>query len=240
MADYYPLIAKAVAGLPSSTPEARSAIYQRARSALLGQLRRLEPPIPESDVERESAALEVAIARLEADLAPPPQVEQPPRCASRRASNMPFLPRQRKPRRPRRARLSRRSPKRRRSEAPHLAEEPREEAQGAPRRLACRRAARHRSGRRRAGAPSPTARPQTGAAAGVLQAAAGQARAVYAAGKTGWFSRAAHARVRPGASPTVRPPLFPPPPGSAPVADDRFEARPASSPAAEAADASAA
>jgi hypothetical protein len=77
MADYYPLIAKAVAGLPSSTPETRSAIYQRARSALLGQLRRLEPPIPEDDVVRESAALEVAIARLEADLASPPQVAAP-------------------------------------------------------------------------------------------------------------------------------------------------------------------
>ena len=75
MADYYPLIAKAVAGLPSSTPETRSAIYQRARNALLGQLRRLEPPIPESDVARESASLEVAIARLEAELAPPPDLE---------------------------------------------------------------------------------------------------------------------------------------------------------------------
>lgn len=75
MADYYPLIAKAVAGLPSSTPETRSAIYQRARNALLGQLRRLDPPIPESDVARESASLEVAIARLEAELAPPPDVE---------------------------------------------------------------------------------------------------------------------------------------------------------------------
>ncbi len=75
MADYYPLIAKAVAGLQSSTPETRGAIYQRARNALLGQLRRLDPPIPESDVARESASLEDAIARLEAELAPPPEVE---------------------------------------------------------------------------------------------------------------------------------------------------------------------
>src|SRR5664279_5085755 len=75
MADYYPLIAKAVAGLQSSTPETRGAIYQRARNALLGQLRRLDPPIPESDVARESASLEDAIARLEAELAPPAEVE---------------------------------------------------------------------------------------------------------------------------------------------------------------------
>jgi hypothetical protein len=71
MADYYPLLAKAVAGLPNSTPDARRAIYERARTALLGQLRRLEPPVPEADVERESKALEIAVARLEAELAPP-------------------------------------------------------------------------------------------------------------------------------------------------------------------------
>ena len=42
---------------------------------MLGQLRRLEPPIPEGDVARESASSEVAIARLEAELAPPPDLE---------------------------------------------------------------------------------------------------------------------------------------------------------------------
>ncbi len=75
MADYYPLLAKAVAGLPNSTPDTRRAIYDRARNALLGQLRRLEPPVPEADVERESGALEVAVARLEAELAPPPEAQ---------------------------------------------------------------------------------------------------------------------------------------------------------------------
>ncbi|MDQ6702925.1 MAG: histidine kinase, partial [Pseudomonadota bacterium] len=42
MADYYPLLAKAVAGLPDSTAEARHAIYERARGALFGQLRNLD------------------------------------------------------------------------------------------------------------------------------------------------------------------------------------------------------
>ena len=73
MADYYPLLAKAVAGLPNSTPETRGAVYERARNALLGQLRRLEPPVPEADIERESQALEVAVARLEAEFASPPE-----------------------------------------------------------------------------------------------------------------------------------------------------------------------
>jgi hypothetical protein len=69
MADYYPLLAKAVAGLPDSTAEARHAIYERARGALFGQLRNLDPPVPEEAIEREAQALEVAVARLETEIA---------------------------------------------------------------------------------------------------------------------------------------------------------------------------
>jgi hypothetical protein len=68
MADYYPLLAKAVAGLPQSTPDARRSIYDRARNALYGQLRSLEPPVPETVIEREAHALEEAVARLEVEL----------------------------------------------------------------------------------------------------------------------------------------------------------------------------
>jgi hypothetical protein len=69
MADYYPLLAKAVAGLADSTAEARHAIYERARGALFGQLRNLDPPVPEEAIAREAQALEVAVARLETELA---------------------------------------------------------------------------------------------------------------------------------------------------------------------------
>ncbi len=69
MTDYYPLLAKAVAGLTETTPEARQAIYERARKALSGQLRNLDPPIPEEAIEREAQALEVAVAQLETELA---------------------------------------------------------------------------------------------------------------------------------------------------------------------------
>ncbi|WP_374306945.1 hypothetical protein [Methylocella sp.] len=72
MADYYPLLARAVAGLPENSAQARATIYERARSALVGQLRRLEPPIPQEEIDRESAALEAAVARLEAEAAPEP------------------------------------------------------------------------------------------------------------------------------------------------------------------------
>ena len=70
MADYYPLLKRAVSGLADATPAAREAIYERARKALLGQLRAIEPPVAPEDLERESTELDAAIARLEADLAP--------------------------------------------------------------------------------------------------------------------------------------------------------------------------
>ncbi len=67
MADYYPLIARAVAGLDRNTGENRRALYERARSALVNQLRGVDPPLDESDITRERLALEDAIRRLEAD-----------------------------------------------------------------------------------------------------------------------------------------------------------------------------
>jgi len=58
MADYYPLIARAVAGLEKNTGENRRALYERARAALLTQLRSLTPALNESDITRERLALE--------------------------------------------------------------------------------------------------------------------------------------------------------------------------------------
>jgi hypothetical protein len=72
MADYYPLLARAVAALPNSTRDTRAAIYERARKALLGQLRSLDPPVSEEHLKNESDALDSAIARLEAELAQEP------------------------------------------------------------------------------------------------------------------------------------------------------------------------
>jgi hypothetical protein len=67
MADYYPLIAKAVSGLDKSTGEARRALYDRARTALLAQLRGVEPALSEPDITRERLALEEAIRKVEAE-----------------------------------------------------------------------------------------------------------------------------------------------------------------------------
>jgi hypothetical protein len=69
MADYYPLIAKAVSGLEKSTGEARRALYDRARAALLAQLRGVEPALSEPDITRERLALEEAIRKVEGEVA---------------------------------------------------------------------------------------------------------------------------------------------------------------------------
>jgi hypothetical protein len=67
MADYYPLITRAVEGLGTSTGEGRRALYERARSALVAQLRGIDPPLSEADITRERLALEDAIRKVEAE-----------------------------------------------------------------------------------------------------------------------------------------------------------------------------
>src|SRR3954447_15974594 len=69
MADYYPLISRAVAGLEKNTGETRRAVYERARAALLAQLRGVTPALNESDITRERLALEESIRKVEAESA---------------------------------------------------------------------------------------------------------------------------------------------------------------------------
>src|SRR5580693_3025479 len=69
MTDYQPLIARAIEGLGKSTGEARRALYERARSALVAQLRSVEPALSESEITRERLSLEEAIRKVEADAA---------------------------------------------------------------------------------------------------------------------------------------------------------------------------
>ena len=70
MADYYPLIARAIAGLDPSAPgESRRALYERARAALIGQLRSVEPPLSEYEITRERLSLEEAVRKVESEAA---------------------------------------------------------------------------------------------------------------------------------------------------------------------------
>src|SRR4051812_36234732 len=70
MADYYPLVAKAIAGLEKNTGEGRRMLYERARTALVAQLRGMnDPPLTEAEITRERLALEEAIRKVEAEAA---------------------------------------------------------------------------------------------------------------------------------------------------------------------------
>jgi hypothetical protein len=70
MADYYPLVARAISGLDPSAPgERRRALYERARAALIAQLRSAQPPLNESEIVRERLALEEAVRKVESEAA---------------------------------------------------------------------------------------------------------------------------------------------------------------------------
>src|SRR6266702_340587 len=70
MADYYPLIARAIAGLDPNAPgESRRALYERARTALIAQLRSVQPPLSESEITRERLSLEEAVRKVESEAA---------------------------------------------------------------------------------------------------------------------------------------------------------------------------
>lgn len=80
MADYYPLIARAVAGLdPNASGESRRALYERARTALIAQLRGVQPPLSEAEITRERLALEEAVRKVEAEAAQRARGDAPPR-----------------------------------------------------------------------------------------------------------------------------------------------------------------
>jgi len=81
MADYYPLLERAVTGLGASTRDDRQKLYDRARNALLTQMRSISPtPAPE-DIDREEKALDDAIARVEAKLASETQAPEAAKAA---------------------------------------------------------------------------------------------------------------------------------------------------------------
>src|SRR3982074_3123738 len=70
MADYYPLIARAIAGLDPSAPgEQRRALYERARAALIAQPRGVQATVAGSAIKRERVSLEEAVRKVESEAA---------------------------------------------------------------------------------------------------------------------------------------------------------------------------
>jgi class 3 adenylate cyclase len=67
--NYDRLLARAVNGVDMSTAQARHAVYERARNALVAQLRFNQPALSKADVTKERLALEEAIRKVEAEAA---------------------------------------------------------------------------------------------------------------------------------------------------------------------------
>src|SRR5262249_7536886 len=89
MADYHPLITRAVDGLSNNTAEARRILYERARAALVSQLRSIDPPLSETEITRERLVLEDVVCKVEAESVRIARIEQRPDGKSGRGFNEP-------------------------------------------------------------------------------------------------------------------------------------------------------
>ena len=92
MADYYPVIARAVARLPENNARARLELYERARTIVLEELRKQDP----KKLALEQAALEAAFLKVEAEAAEEPlarAIARPPRATSAPPPSTPAPPR---------------------------------------------------------------------------------------------------------------------------------------------------
>ena len=87
MAEYYAVLSKAIASLDASSSDARRAVYDKARNALIGQLKAIDPPLPTAEISRQRLELEEAIRRVERETssvpAAPPAPTPAPRAAPR-------------------------------------------------------------------------------------------------------------------------------------------------------------
>jgi lipoprotein-anchoring transpeptidase ErfK/SrfK len=85
MVDYFPVLNRAVEALDPDTQEARRALYDRARRAMIDGLRNSDPTLSDTDLKTQTLALEAAIRRVEAAALqraaqprPGQAIEQPP------------------------------------------------------------------------------------------------------------------------------------------------------------------
>lgn len=65
MADYRELLRKAIDALPDNTGANRRAVYEKARSALVAQLRAIDPPLPAREITTHRLNLEDCIREVE-------------------------------------------------------------------------------------------------------------------------------------------------------------------------------
>src|ERR1700736_5534037 len=82
MAEYYTVLKKAIGGLDNNQAEARRTVYDKARNALIGQLKAVDPPLTTAEISRQRLELEEAIRKVEREaVANPPPARTPARTA---------------------------------------------------------------------------------------------------------------------------------------------------------------
>jgi len=69
MPEYYVVLKKAVGGADSGSADGRRAVYDKARNALISQLKAIDPPLASSEISRQRLELEEAIRRVERETA---------------------------------------------------------------------------------------------------------------------------------------------------------------------------
>lgn len=69
MADFYPVLKRAISSLPSGSGESRRIVYEKARAALVKQLQAYDPPLLPAEITDQRLALEECIRRVESEVA---------------------------------------------------------------------------------------------------------------------------------------------------------------------------
>src|SRR6476659_7007089 len=87
MAEYYTVLKKAVGGLDANSSESRRTVYDKARNALIGQLKAVDPPLTTAEISRQRLELEEAIRKVEREAAAAPS-QPPQKPASRPAAQL--------------------------------------------------------------------------------------------------------------------------------------------------------
>ena len=94
MADYYPLLRKAVDALDRPGRDERFEVYERARRTVVNRLRGGDSPWSDADIEAQIIALDDAVRRIEREFEPVPAA-----ASAAAASAAPLRPSRRSPRR---------------------------------------------------------------------------------------------------------------------------------------------
>jgi hypothetical protein len=88
MAEYYVVLKRAVAAFNPGAGDQRRAVYDKARSALIGQLKAIDPPLTTAEISRQRLELEEAIRKVERESMsgmPNPYLQEPAKSARKPA-----------------------------------------------------------------------------------------------------------------------------------------------------------